>query len=184
MSCSIAWKVTLQFRSLTWNKFNSPSWHLTFHDRYTERTPRPANPILRPAYQGSNPVADIFSFWALQTTVVNLPKIAKNPDDTEARRQMLYVNLCLIFGMLAYLNFWCLQASIFFCWHWFRKFWCPSVPWHELSSKSSNVYTSHLHVLIGLCYQISGLNKKGPKYKHPGYVTDLPIIPHGIRYNS
>ncbi|KAG6900969.1 hypothetical protein C0993_004407 [Termitomyces sp. T159_Od127] len=28
--------------------------------------------------------------------------------------------------------------------------------------------------------QISGLNKKGPKYKHSGYVTDLPIIPHGI----
>ena len=28
--------------------------------------------------------------------------------------------------------------------------------------------------------QISGLNKKGPKYKHPGYVIDGPIIPHGI----
>ncbi|KAG6902239.1 hypothetical protein C0995_002871 [Termitomyces sp. Mi166 len=33
-----------------------------------------------------------------------------------------------------------------------------------------------------MSYPISGLNKKGPKYKHPGYVTDLPIIPHGIRY--
>ena len=29
-------------------------------------------------------------------------------------------------------------------------------------------------------FQISGLNKKGPKYKHPGYVIDGPIIPHGI----
>ena len=28
--------------------------------------------------------------------------------------------------------------------------------------------------------QISGLNKKRPKYKHPGYIVDGPIIPHGI----
>lgn len=56
---------------------------------YTERVPRPANPILRPAYQGSNPVADIFSLWALQTTVKYLPRVAKNRDDSDARRQML-----------------------------------------------------------------------------------------------
>jgi hydroxyacid-oxoacid transhydrogenase len=59
-------------------------------NRYTERTPRPSNPILRPAYQGSNPVADIFSLWALRTTVEHLPRVAKNPDDIEARKQMLY----------------------------------------------------------------------------------------------
>lgn len=58
---------------------------------YTERTPRPANPILRPAYQGSNPVADIFSMWALRTTVKYLPRIAKDSTDDEARSQMLYV---------------------------------------------------------------------------------------------
>lgn len=58
---------------------------------YTERTPRPANPILRPAYQGSNPVADIFSMWALRTTVKYLPRIAKDRSDHEARSQMLYV---------------------------------------------------------------------------------------------
>ncbi|KAL4081865.1 hypothetical protein V8B97DRAFT_2001964 [Scleroderma yunnanense] len=28
--------------------------------------------------------------------------------------------------------------------------------------------------------KISGLNKKGPKYQHPGYQVDHPIIPHGI----
>jgi hypothetical protein len=28
--------------------------------------------------------------------------------------------------------------------------------------------------------QISGLNKTGPKYKHPEYNTGGPIIPHGI----
>ena len=59
--------------------------------RYYERTPRPSNPINRPAYQGSNPVADIFSFWALQTCVNNLPRVAKNRDDEEARRAMLSV---------------------------------------------------------------------------------------------
>ncbi|GBE79611.1 alcohol dehydrogenase [Sparassis latifolia] len=56
---------------------------------YNERTPRPSNPILRPAYQGSNPVADIFSMWALHTTVKNLPRISKNLDDHEAMRQMM-----------------------------------------------------------------------------------------------
>ncbi|KAH9049715.1 iron-containing alcohol dehydrogenase 1 [Lactarius hengduanensis] len=56
---------------------------------YTERSPRPANPILRPAYQGSNPVADIFSLWALEQTVKYLPKVAKDRDNTEARRQLL-----------------------------------------------------------------------------------------------
>ncbi|KAJ3491424.1 hypothetical protein NLI96_g706 [Meripilus lineatus] len=56
---------------------------------YYERTPRPANPILRPAYQGSNPVADIFSLWALRTTVENLPRVAKNQDDHKAMQQML-----------------------------------------------------------------------------------------------
>lgn len=58
---------------------------------YSERTPRPANPILRPAYQGSNPVADIFSLWALKTTVKYLPRVANDVADHEARSQMLYV---------------------------------------------------------------------------------------------
>jgi hydroxyacid-oxoacid transhydrogenase len=107
---------------------------------YTERTPRPANPILRPAYQGSNPVADIFSLWALQTTVTNLPKLAKNPDDYEARKQML---LASSFAGIGFGN-------------------------------------AGVHLCHGMSYPISGLNKKGPKYKHPGYKTDGPIIPHGI----
>ncbi|KAJ3511086.1 hypothetical protein NLJ89_g4303 [Agrocybe chaxingu] len=107
---------------------------------YTERIPRPANPILRPAYQGSNPVADIFSLWALRTTVENLPRIEKNPDDGEARRQML---LASSFAGIGFGN-------------------------------------AGVHLCHGMSYPISGLNKKGPKYKHPGYITDLPIIPHGI----
>jgi hydroxyacid-oxoacid transhydrogenase len=56
---------------------------------YYERTPRPANPIQRPAYQGSNPISDIFSLQALRSTVKYLPRAVKDPDDHEAQSQML-----------------------------------------------------------------------------------------------
>ncbi|RFU80256.1 hydroxyacid-oxoacid transhydrogenase [Trichoderma arundinaceum] len=56
---------------------------------YTERTPRPTNPILRPAYQGANPISDIFSLHALKSTVKYLPRAVKNPDDFEAQSEML-----------------------------------------------------------------------------------------------
>ncbi|KAJ4423179.1 hypothetical protein N0V82_002173 [Gnomoniopsis sp. IMI 355080] len=56
---------------------------------YTERIPRPANPISRPAYQGANPISDIFSMKALRDCVKYLPRAVKNPDDLEAQSQML-----------------------------------------------------------------------------------------------
>ncbi|PTB67205.1 Dehydroquinate synthase-like protein [Trichoderma citrinoviride] len=56
---------------------------------YTERTPRPTNPILRPAYQGANPISDIFSLNALKSTVKYLPRAVKDPEDFEAQTQML-----------------------------------------------------------------------------------------------
>ena len=56
---------------------------------YTERVPRPSNPILRPAYQGANPISDIFSLQALRSTVAYLPRAVRDPDDAEAQSQML-----------------------------------------------------------------------------------------------
>ncbi|KAL7267861.1 hypothetical protein RUND412_009536 [Rhizina undulata] len=56
---------------------------------YNERTPRPTNPILRPAYQGANPISDVFSFKALQMTVKYLRRATKDPEDSEAQSEML-----------------------------------------------------------------------------------------------
>ncbi|KAI1446150.1 Dehydroquinate synthase-like protein [Annulohypoxylon stygium] len=56
---------------------------------FNQRVPRPANPILRPAYQGSNPISDIFSSNALRSVVKYLPRSVKNPDDHEAQNEML-----------------------------------------------------------------------------------------------
>ncbi|PMD27662.1 Dehydroquinate synthase-like protein [Hyaloscypha hepaticicola] len=56
---------------------------------YFERIPRPSNPINRPAYQGANPISDIFSLQALRSTVKYLPRAVKDPEDHEAQSQML-----------------------------------------------------------------------------------------------
>ena len=56
---------------------------------YSSRYPRPTNPINRPAYQGSNPISDIFSLQALRSTVQYLPRAVHDPEDHEAQSQML-----------------------------------------------------------------------------------------------
>ncbi|KAJ2158523.1 hypothetical protein GGF46_003706 [Coemansia sp. RSA 552] len=55
---------------------------------YYMRGPAPSNPLQRPAYQGSNPISDIWSFKALQMVVDALPRSVKNPDDLEAHEAM------------------------------------------------------------------------------------------------
>jgi hydroxyacid-oxoacid transhydrogenase len=55
---------------------------------YRER-PLPARPILRPAYQGSNPISDIWSLQALAMTAEYLPRVFRDAGDEEARGQML-----------------------------------------------------------------------------------------------
>jgi len=107
---------------------------------YYERTPRPSNPINRPAYQGSNPISDVFSLWALRQTVQYLPRVAADKTDREARTQML---LAAAFAGIGFGN-------------------------------------GGVHLCHAASYPISGFNKTGPKWQHPGYNKEKPIIPHGI----
>ena len=104
---------------------------------YHERKPRPKNPINRPAYQGANPISDIFSLQALRSTVKYLPRAVKDPEDHEAQSEMLLA------ATLAGVGF----------------------------------GNAGVHLCHGMSYPISGQN---PGYKHPGYVTDNDIIPHGV----
>jgi hydroxyacid-oxoacid transhydrogenase len=55
---------------------------------YTAR-PRPDRPALRPAYQGSNPISDVWSLQALSIVHRSLVRAVEDPSDEEARAQML-----------------------------------------------------------------------------------------------
>src|SRR5262249_12963144 len=46
-------------------------------------------PALRPAYQGSNPISDIWSMQALRMVTQYLVRAVDDPEDDEARAQML-----------------------------------------------------------------------------------------------
>ena len=51
--------------------------------------PLPARPILRPAYQGSNPISDVWSLEALRLVATYLRRAVADPADDEARASML-----------------------------------------------------------------------------------------------
>jgi hydroxyacid-oxoacid transhydrogenase len=55
---------------------------------YTSR-PRPARPLERPAYQGANPISDIWAVRALEIVAEYLLRAFRDPSDEEARSQML-----------------------------------------------------------------------------------------------
>ncbi|XP_041362187.1 hydroxyacid-oxoacid transhydrogenase, mitochondrial-like [Gigantopelta aegis] len=104
---------------------------------FSERMPRPENPNMRPAYQGSNPVSDIWSKHALRMTAKYLKRAVYQPEDWTARRGM---------------HFAASYAGIGF----------------------GNAGT---HLCHGMCYPISGLNRK---YFSRDYNDDHPLIPHGL----
>jgi hydroxyacid-oxoacid transhydrogenase len=54
-----------------------------------DRRPMPARPLERPAYQGSNPVSDVWALRALELVAEFLLRAAADPNDDEARAQML-----------------------------------------------------------------------------------------------
>jgi len=55
---------------------------------YTERGPAPSNPAFRPAYQGSNPLSDVWSRHACHMLAKYFKRAVKNPEDYEARKEM------------------------------------------------------------------------------------------------
>ncbi|KAB1256530.1 Hydroxyacid-oxoacid transhydrogenase; mitochondrial [Camelus dromedarius] len=127
---------------------------------YHMRSPCPSNPITRPAYQGSNPISDIWAVHALQIVAKYLkrsfPKAAlysvgnasadvlllgiyvihravRNPDDLEARSNM---HLASAFAGIGFGN-------------------------------------AGVHLCHGMSYPISGLVKK---YKAKDYKVDHPLV--------
>jgi hydroxyacid-oxoacid transhydrogenase len=55
---------------------------------FTDR-PRPERPILRPAYQGSNPISDVWSLQALRMVARFLVRAVDDPGDDAARGNMM-----------------------------------------------------------------------------------------------
>jgi hydroxyacid-oxoacid transhydrogenase len=103
---------------------------------FTER-PRPERPALRPAYQGANPISDVWSMQALRMVSQYLVRAFDDPSDDEARANML------------------LAAS-----------------YAGVGFGNAGVHLPH-----GMSYPVSGNVKS---YHPPGYVTDHPLVPHGV----
>jgi hydroxyacid-oxoacid transhydrogenase len=57
---------------------------MSFSDR-----PRPDKPSVRPAYQGSNPISDVWSLQAMRMVATFLTRAVDDPSDDEARANML-----------------------------------------------------------------------------------------------
>jgi hydroxyacid-oxoacid transhydrogenase len=53
------------------------------------RRPAPDSPGLRPAYQGANPISDVWAAKAIQVVSQNMLRAVEDPSDDEARGQML-----------------------------------------------------------------------------------------------
>jgi hydroxyacid-oxoacid transhydrogenase len=59
---------------------------------YYERA-APENPALRPAYQGANPISDIWASKAIEMVSQNIVRAATQPDDEAARGNMLLASV-------------------------------------------------------------------------------------------
>ena len=55
---------------------------------FTDRV-YPGSPNLRPAYQGSNPVSDVWAIKSIRMVTNYIERLYRNPDDEEARTQMM-----------------------------------------------------------------------------------------------
>jgi hydroxyacid-oxoacid transhydrogenase len=53
-----------------------------------DRRPAPESPALRPAYQGSNPISDLWASQAIEMVAQNILRVIQDPSDVEARGKM------------------------------------------------------------------------------------------------
>ncbi len=53
------------------------------------RRPAPERPELRPAYQGANPISDIWATQAIRMVSAHIVRAVEDPNDDEARSQMI-----------------------------------------------------------------------------------------------
>ncbi|XP_075933597.1 hydroxyacid-oxoacid transhydrogenase, mitochondrial isoform X3 [Anarhichas minor] len=68
---------------------------------YHQRSPCPPNPINRPAYQGSNPISDVWSRHALHVVAKYMKRAVRDPEDLEARSSM---HLASVFAGIGFGN--------------------------------------------------------------------------------
>ncbi|XP_051552790.1 hydroxyacid-oxoacid transhydrogenase, mitochondrial isoform X2 [Myxocyprinus asiaticus] len=68
---------------------------------YNQRSPCPSNPLNRPAYQGSNPISDVWARHALQIVAKYLKRAAHDSGDVEARSSM---HLASVFAGIGFGN--------------------------------------------------------------------------------
>ncbi|XP_047223065.1 hydroxyacid-oxoacid transhydrogenase, mitochondrial isoform X2 [Girardinichthys multiradiatus] len=68
---------------------------------YNQRAPCPTNPINRPAYQGSNPISDVWSRHALNMVAKYMKRAVWDPEDLEARSSM---HLASVFAGIGFGN--------------------------------------------------------------------------------
>uniref|UniRef100_A0A8C5H5Y0 Hydroxyacid-oxoacid transhydrogenase, mitochondrial n=1 Tax=Gouania willdenowi TaxID=441366 RepID=A0A8C5H5Y0_GOUWI len=68
---------------------------------YNQRSPCPPNPINRPAYQGSNPISDVWSLHALRVVSKYMKRAVRDPEDLEARSSM---HLASVFAGIGFGN--------------------------------------------------------------------------------
>jgi len=50
---------------------------------------RPSSPVLRPAYQGRNPISDLWTAEVIRIAAKYLPRAVEDPEDFEARSKMI-----------------------------------------------------------------------------------------------
>jgi hydroxyacid-oxoacid transhydrogenase len=103
---------------------------------FSSRT-APENPGLRPAYQGANSISDLWAARAIEITPKNLLRVLADPEDDEARGEML---LAACFAGIGFGN-------------------------------------AGVHLPHGMSYPVSGMVRD---YCPEGYLSDHPIIPHGM----